>query len=207
MRARFVLLAVVAVTSTLVFGACAYDWTFYGPGAGDGGSESGGGGRDSSAVDGGRTEDVSVPPPLPGECNLKTPCANGFCDYARYDCGQSGEPGKCVQPGPCPVGPGITERVCGCNGVMYTSTCEANAANQDLADDGRCNASALKDPALFQCGYRFCQRATELCVVSKASPITEYKCTQLCPKADCTCVTGCSSCNGSTDGGITAICP
>lgn len=206
MRRRLAFVVVSALATTVALGACAYDWTFYGPGGGDGGAEAG----DAFARDGAGREELPPPvppgpPPVPGECDMTQPCPQGFyCDFPSNDCGGTGEKGTCKAVAPCPA-PSFNEYVCGCDGVVYKGgACEASQKGADVAADGRC---VMNDSTLFRCGYRFCLKATQLCQVSKGS-ITEYKCVPLCPKADCTCATSCSACSGAADGGgITAICP
>ena len=81
------------------------------------------------------------PPPEP-EPQSEPPVACGggcggglFCHFADYSCGANGG-GECVDPDGVCTSPMKT--VCGCNGLTYTSTCDAVRNGTSVAHDGAC---------------------------------------------------------------------
>lgn len=92
-------------------------------------------------------------------CGAETCGPDEWCDWPQNGCGNSGaEQGTCVpRPEPCPEIP--SPRVCGCDGMMYPSACEAQRAGVDVSVDGGC---PLIDDT-FECGYTWCVSETEYC--------------------------------------------
>jgi hypothetical protein len=96
--------------------------------------------------------------------------------------------------------------VCGCDGRLYRSPCEADGFHAD----GGCEPPE----GTFRCGTTFCTHGTQYCqrwtydTVSYAS----YFCGDLaagCPAtATCACVTTteCGTCTVSAEGDLTAMC-
>lgn len=121
-----------------------------------------------AAIDGAIGADAGwceCPPPLPGCRYVGVPCpcdelacddagaprfcggfagftcaTDEFCDYAEpHTCGGADESGVC-QPRPTICPPVIAE-VCGCDGVTYSSACDAHAAGIDVLHHAPCGTS------------------------------------------------------------------
>ncbi|MGA1870463.1 MAG: Kazal-type serine protease inhibitor domain-containing protein [bacterium] len=82
----------------------------------------------------------------PGECQTVTECMsndqcleNEFCKKAEGDCeGQ----GMCSQK---PLGcPDVWNPVCGCDGITYSNTCDAEAVGMNIAYVGECSEEPLE---------------------------------------------------------------
>lgn len=100
-----------------------------------------------------------------------------------------------------------SEPVCGCDGAVHANACEAAMAGVDLSRFGTC---APPSPDYFQCGYKFCKRASEYCafVVIEASN-REY-CEPIPDRCQgdadpCTCIGGDDPCARYT-GSLTTKC-
>lgn len=59
-----------------------------------------------------------------------------YCDWDGDSCGASDAPGAC-RPRPDNCAP-RREPVCGCDGLVYDSPCEANLAGSDVAASNTC---------------------------------------------------------------------
>ena len=156
-------------------------------------------------------------PPAPGAaCGGRDGVTCGpdqYCDFALNSCGATDETGRCMpRPANCPPQL-VAERTCGCDGVVYSSACEATLAGTDLNENGTCRP----DPGTFVCGYRQCRVANEVCVRSTSDVVglpDSYTCGALpasCPSPPtCACLagTGCGSlCQGDGATGLTLTCP
>jgi len=98
------------------------------------------------------------------------PCAAGFyCDFPTNDCGAAERPGRCApRPDSCAD---IYDPVCGCDGTVYSNTCAAASAGEDVNSGGGC----MPPRGSFGCGPRFC---------SLMPPRTEYCQRQISDIAD-----------------------
>jgi hypothetical protein len=147
-------------------------------------------------------------------CNLLDPSVcppDEFCDFAANTCGNSGESGTCrTRPNGCSD---FFEPTCGCDGVVHSNPCDANAAGTDTNDVGGCEVP----PGQFSCGHTFCDPNTQYCQRSTSDIGGEpsgFQCNQLpvgCTLAsDCDCLAGepCGSlCDGTASGGFEVTCP
>jgi hypothetical protein len=80
-------------------------------------------------------------------CMLGVPCPEGYvCDYAQNTCGVAGETGVCrKKPENCPIMPPCP-MLCGCDGRVYCSECEAWAAGTDLGPNDACQPATTCGP-------------------------------------------------------------
>jgi hypothetical protein len=80
-----------------------------------------------------------------------------FCDFGRNTCGASDEQGICrSRPNGCPD---LFDPVCGCDQVVHSNECDAQAAGVDVNASGGCPVQAGE----HACGFRTCQSETEYC--------------------------------------------
>jgi hypothetical protein len=104
------------------------------------------------------------------------------------------------------------DRVCGCDGNIYNSPCQANAAGQDINNLPLCTSP----PGTFACGPRFCMHGAEYCEAKVGGSVTNpgsYVCYPL-PAAcsgtpSCQCVSGsamCGNCTVSGAGDVSTAC-
>lgn len=85
-------------------------------------------------------------------------CKDG-CNYSDKQCGQGtgiGQAVSCLVPSECK---NTFAPVCGCNGVVYQNSCQANNAGVDLSQLGSCTTP----PGYFACGDHFCKTGAEYC--------------------------------------------
>jgi hypothetical protein len=141
---------------------------------------------------------------VPGNC-----AATAYCDLNNNSCLPG--PGICKsRPLDC-INP-IPGKVCGCNGIVYNSECEANGSGQDISAAGGCTAPA----GLFACGPYFCTHGSQYCEAMIGGAITNpgsYACHDL-PTAcgatpSCACLSGtaqCGNCLASANGDLTTRC-
>jgi hypothetical protein len=133
-----------------------------------------------------------------------------FCNWMDNSCGAADGTGTCQgRPGACPT---VYDPVCACNGQVYPSECDANAAGFDVNSYGGCTPPA----GMFGCGWGFCPHGTSYCqkVVGGAfgNP-GSYTCEPL-PSAcgsnpGCACLSGVtcgSQCQQSAGGDMTVSC-
>lgn len=133
-----------------------------------------------------------------------------FCDFARNTCGTADQTGTCrARPDGCGD---IFQPTCGCDGIVYSNPCDANAAGVDTSDVGGCEAP----PGQFACGHTFCDLATAYCQRVSSDIGGEpdgFQCNPLpagcTPAADCECLADepCGSqCDGTAAGGFEVTC-
>lgn len=141
---------------------------------------------------------------IPGNCG-----ATAYCDIPNNSCVAG--PGMC-KPRPMDCITPTPGKVCGCDGKVYNSECEANGSGQDISALGGCAAPS----GLFPCGPTFCTHGTQYCEAMIGGVVTNpgsYACHNL-PTAcgatpSCACLTGsaqCGNCLASTDGDLTTRC-
>ena len=95
-------------------------------------------------------------------CTAASACApREYCAYTPGLCGKGKRPGACSpRPAACPDTP---SPVCGCDGRVYASECEAHAGGLDLDVQGGCREHL---PAGWApCGARFCDARTSYCEI------------------------------------------
>ena len=139
-------------------------------------------------------------------------CPSGYyCDFPDKNCGANDGGGTCL-PGPIDKcgGDGL---VCGCDGKVYGSACQAELAGVDVSLLGACK----EPPGTFVCGTHYCKLGLEYCEVdlSDVSGFANgYGCHTLpiqCGDGtgDCACLAGVpcgNQCKGGS-GSLFAICP
>ncbi|MBK9036988.1 MAG: hypothetical protein IPL61_38015 [Myxococcales bacterium] len=136
-----------------------------------------------------------------------------YCDFAGNTCGSTDETGVCA---PRPVGcPDLLIAIptCGCDGVVYSSPCDALAAGADLDASGSCPVPA----GAFACGYAQCDLRTGYCRHDLSDVVGEpdtFTCVAVpsCPSEfpTCACLAGepCGdACTGVGATGLTLTCP
>lgn len=133
----------------------------------------------------------------PEACAPTLACPPGMlCVAPDYLCGASKLAGHCE---PTPVGcPGTSAPVCGCDGKVHPSACEAASVHVDLAGAGDCAVPA----GTFACGPLFCPQAGHVCRLTQdytAVPSRQsYACAPL--PAGCSDGCGCGLCDPCPDG-------
>ena len=166
--------------------------------------------NDSSVADGGNDGAVGKGCGGAGDCKPSEWCdVGGFC------------PNVLTKKGTCkarPMGcPDLYAPTCGCDGTVYSSPCDAQAAGIDTNKQGGCVAPA----GWISCGAGFCQSDFSFCVatpndaVSPQDPIkVYYTCANLppaCQKAtSCACFpknVPCPQTSCVYDNGFTVGCP
>jgi hypothetical protein len=132
-----------------------------------------------------------------------------FCDWSSNRCGGLDATGSCqARPQGCTT---IYAPVCACDGQVYASACDANAAGQDVSDSAGCTPPA----GMFGCGHMFCAHGTQYCqatIGGAAGLPGSYACQPL-PAAcngtpSCACLTGtmCGNCVVSAGGDAMTSC-
>ncbi len=99
--------------------------------------------------------------------------------------------------------------VCGCDGQVYDSDCDAYAAGVDTAAEVSCPPPQDH----FRCGWFFCEVGVEFCVHVHGL-VTDWRCDSLPPECDpddggvldCSCIDMGCSCDQSPSGDITMTC-
>jgi hypothetical protein len=146
-------------------------------------------------------------------CNGSADCpADRYCERPLFDedCTLSGY----CEPRPTECSPSETP-VCGCDGAVYPSACDAAKAGEEISASGGCPPP----PNRFACGPIFCEKETTYCYGYSAdtstTPIT-YSCEPLpaaCTEGGatptCACVADKSCavfCAESAEGDLTLVC-
>lgn len=145
-----------------------------------------------------------------GDCKATEWCdVGGFCPNILT------KKGTCKpRPTACPD---LYAPTCGCDGVVYSSPCDAQASGVDANKAGGCVPPA----GWISCGTGFCQSDFSFCIatpndaISPGDPIkTYYSCANLppaCQKAtDCACFpknVPCPQTSCTYDKGFTVGCP
>ena len=107
-----------------------------------------------------------------------TSCAaDAYCSFTPRLCGKGKLPGACrPRPAECHD---ARAPVCGCDGKVHASECEAHAAGVDLDANGGCRERV---PGWIACGPRFCDARVSYCeiVLSDVFELpTDYTCKPL----------------------------
>ncbi|HSO35083.1 MAG TPA: vWA domain-containing protein, partial [Labilithrix sp.] len=124
----------------------------------------------------------------PAVCAALLPCAPGqYCKVPDASCGGATIPGACA---PVPTScPGETAPVCGCDGAVYGSACQASVAGIDVSLSAGCAAP----PGTFRCGPRFCRTATEVCRKTTVLATAIGPDTYACVPQSSACPAGCNT--------------
>ncbi|APR80830.1 Kazal-type serine protease inhibitor domain protein [Minicystis rosea] len=156
--------------------------------------------------------EICFTPPKPCGGELGATCApEEYCDFPDQMCGGNDGTGLCVRrPDGCID---IDNPVCGCDGKVYESTCDAAYMGTDVSTLGGC----APPPGKFGCGLSFCEIGVAYCavIIQQVMPgqPTAYSCTLL-PDAcngvtDCDCLADepCgNTCTATADGGAQVTC-
>jgi hypothetical protein len=140
-----------------------------------------------------------------------TSCSAGeFCDFGRNTCGATDEQGTCrARPSGCPD---LFAPVCGCDNVVHSNECDAQAVGVDVNANGSCPVPSGQ----FACGFRTCLTTSQYCehgtsdVGSEPDTFTCKPLPQSCGMtATCSCVAlePCGSFCTNTPTGLTVRCP
>jgi hypothetical protein len=165
---------------------------------------------DASTIDGtigetcGGFGDIDCPPDM-------------YCDYPDDMCSAADTPGTCVpRPDSCPIPRGgiVGPPICGCDGQIYETECQAATSGSDVSI---LPAHCTPPEGTFRCGYTFCEIDQQYCVgmasgisggqASYSCPVLPAECE---PSPDCDCLDG-ESCVGGTceaddDGNLLVTC-
>ena len=168
---------------------------------GSGGAGGSGGAAGSGGVgEGGGTGGV-------GSLPTSGPCADGlcaegyFCDYGLDSCGVydavlcDPDLGYCrLAATSCDVaGP-----VCGCDGHLHASECEAQSAGADI--DVRGCDPGLTPQGAFPCGETYCDPTNEYCLYGEGDTCDDhYDCHLLDPRCNDGSGDGCGTCLAPDD--------
>jgi len=98
--------------------------------------------------------------------------------------------------------------VCGCDGKLYRSECDANASG---GVDTKAIALCPTPPGMFQCGTLFCAHGTQYCRVTtrEGSSSNAYACVDLpggCTQCACLLTAACYGCGVPASGDMTVMC-
>lgn len=141
------------------------------------------------------------------------PCAaDEFCDFPDDQCGGDDGTGVCTKrPITCPDSFAPT---CGCDGQVYSNSCDAQSVGADLSNLGGCMAPA----GMFGCGAHFCTLGMDYCektLTDVGGTPSSFVCkvlpTGCTGSADCACLVSSvncgSTCQTTSDGGSMVVCP
>ena len=129
------------------------------------------------------------------------PCSTATCGGVGQYCSTCGpRAGTCVDgPADCSEPEQI---VCGCDGNLYRSPCDANLAHVDVVN------GCETPPGKFRCGTQFCTSGAQYCV----RYLFAYACADLpaacgtTPTCACIAEPKCNACTVSADGIVTVEC-
>jgi hypothetical protein len=141
------------------------------------------------------------------------PCTPTSCGDLQYCSTCGAHAGQCVwHPQDCIYQPGPV--VCGCDGTLYMTSCDAELNRVDIDSMSHCPAP----PGTFRCGTLFCTHGTQYCEtwftndIGDPPYVLRYACADLPNECGatptCTCVTRseCADCTMSADGDVIAMC-
>jgi hypothetical protein len=95
------------------------------------------------------------------------PCSpDEYCFFGDGSCGFADQSGVCMpKPMACAVFEAVPWEVCGCDGTVYTTSCEAAQAGVDISANGGCMLSGGQ----FACGSAVCFDAnSQYCQITKS---------------------------------------
>ena len=141
------------------------------------------------AADAASRDTASVADARPG-CRDNATCgADQYCAFEPGLCGKGKREGTCrARPGSCS---GVAfSPVCGCDGKVHDSECEAHAAGVDLAVMGGCGT---RMPDWLPCGQRLCDVRKDYCA-TYLSDVFELPTDYFCRPLPASCLPG----DGST---------
>jgi hypothetical protein len=180
-------------------------------GRGGGGGTAGGGGAAGRGGAGGAAGTGGTAGQN-GNCGTMNCSSTQYCDWPSNRCGST-----LVGGGACMARPqGCTAQVdpvCGCDGQVYSNSCLANVAGQDIDESG---AGCTPPSGTFACGPRFCTRGSQYCESMTGGAVENpggFACHALpagCGAAPtCACLAGnaqCGNCLMSNGGDLTTRC-
>jgi hypothetical protein len=150
------------------------------------------------------TEDAAATIDAPAPIDVEAPgrrCGSADCagdQFCMLDLTCHATGGTCApRPGACPA---IYAPVCGVDGKVYPSRCDANAIGVDVPEVGDCSPPA----GMVACGGVFCDAATSFCIESgndvggPGEPCAFYTCASL--PASCKGATTCACFGGAPNG-------
>jgi hypothetical protein len=170
--------------------------------AGAGGGVAGASGRGGAGGTGGSASE---------SCGGGLTCAQAmYCDWQDNRCGDLSVSGTCrTRPQGCTA---EVDRVCGCDGQIYSNPCLAASAGADIDEQG---TGCTPPSGTFACGPRFCTQGTQFCERMFGGPAGApgtFACRTLPPAcgspATCACLSGttCGNCTMSASGDLTTSC-
>ena len=121
---------------------------------------------------------------------------DAFCDYSYHWCGPPSDelhedPPSCAdKPTNCGT---VYDPVCGCDGQVYDSECEAHSQGVDTGAE-TCDPQVTPS-GLFPCGFRYCDPTTSYCThVEGDTGDRDFSCVALPNGCDptapsCSCLT------------------
>jgi hypothetical protein len=140
----------------------------------------------------------------------KTCPVGEYCDYPDNICGAADGTGICTaKPQVCPD---LYMPTCACDGMVYSSPCDAAGAGFDENNNAGCSPPA----GLFPCGSKFCDVKTQYCqrsLTDVGGTSDTYACVSLpagCGNApSCACLTNepCGPSCASSGDGLILTCP
>ncbi len=134
-----------------------------------------------------------------------------LCDFPLNSCGNADQLGTCTaRPDACPD---LFDPVCGCDGTVYSSQCDAAQAGVDVDASGSCRLPG----GTFACGFKQCDLATQYCQRAASDVGGEpdgFACMPLpvgcgsTPTCGCLANEPCSElCSGDATSGLQLTCP